>query len=262
MRIELNNYTALVCGSSDGIGKAIAVEFAKSGANVILLARTENKLKSVLQSLEKKEQQNHYFVPVDMNDIDYMIKQVEKLIQKIGHIDILVNNSGGPNPGPIHQATLEELEIAFNQHIKSAHALTQLLIKDMISQKFGRIINIISIGLKEPIQNLGISNTIRGAMGSWAKTLSKELAPYGITVNNILPGYTATQRLMDLFHNNANKLGISYEDYSKSVLEKIPTGRFAKPEEIAYLATFLASKYSSYINGASIPIDGAFLSSI
>ncbi len=262
MNVRLDSLTALVCGSSDGIGKAIAIDFAKAGANVILLAKSEDKLKSVLKSLHKTEKQKHDYISVDMNKTGELISKVRNLINEFSSIDILVNNTGGPPPGPIHKAKLNELEKAFNQHIKSAHALTQLLIQEMIEKKFGRIINIISVGMKEPIENLGISNTIRGAMGSWAKTLSKEIAPFGITVNNILPGYTATQRLIDLFENNAKKLGLSFDEYSKSILSKIPAKRFANPEEIAYLATFLASEYSSYINGTSIPVDGAYLSSI
>jgi 3-oxoacyl-[acyl-carrier protein] reductase len=171
----------------------------------------------------------------------------------------LVNNTGGPAPGKISEAQKDDLINAFNQHIITSQMITTKLLPYMIKAQFGRIINIISIGVKQPIENLGVSNTIRGAMASWAKTLSREVAMNGITVNNILPGYTATERLSYLFKNNAEKQGISVDEYSNGIKLMIPSGRFAQPEEIAFVAGFLSSDFASYINGINLPVDGGYL---
>ncbi|MCX7908363.1 MAG: SDR family oxidoreductase [Ignavibacteria bacterium] len=262
MEISLQNRIALVCGASQGIGYAIASQFAYSGAKVILLARNETKLNEITKTLCIKTNVKHLYVACDISNLQILEIKVKDILSQIEAIHILVNNTGGPEPGLLHNSTTEQLEKAFRQHILSAQKLIELLVPGMKENKFGRIINIVSVGMREPIENLGVSNTVRGAMGSWAKTLSRELAPFGITVNNILPGYTLTERLKSLINNRASAKGVSFEEESLSILQKIPTKRFAKPEEIAYLATFLASEYASYINGTSIPIDGGYLSSI
>lgn len=262
MNLQLNNKTALVCGSSQGIGKAIALQFAQMGANVILLARNLTNLKKCYKELENNSNQKHSIIQADLNRPNQVIEKVKKVLSDYGAIQILINNSGGPSPGSIFEASPSELESAFKQHIIAAQLLTQLLVDGMKKSNYGRIINIISIGLKQPIANLGVSNTIRGAMGSWSKTLSRELASYNITVNNILPGYTLTNRLSALFEHRAKEKGISAEQEEINTASLIPAKRIGKPEEIAFAAGFLASEQASYINGINLPVDGGFLSGI
>lgn len=259
MNIRLDGKTALVCGSSEGIGKAIALQFAEMGANVILMARNDELLKKNLKLLKKNEIQNHTYIQADFNYPEKVIEKVSNYLNSKQSIQILVNNTGGPSAGKLTDSSPEDLTQAFNQHIITAQLLTTKLLPCMIKSNFGRIINIISVGVKQPIDNLGVSNTIRGAMASWAKTLSREVAQSGITVNNLLPGYTATNRLNSLFEINSSRLGISLDEYSKGIKQQIPVGRFAKPEELAYAAGFLVSDYASYINGVNLPVDGGFL---
>lgn len=262
MKIDLAGKIALVCGASKGIGRAIAYQFATSGAQLILLARSENELKEINSELIESTNKVHHYISCDILNIDELENSVLGILDKLGKVDILVNNTGGPPRGLLHTSDLSQLERAFRQHILSAQKLISLLLPGMINHGFGRIINIVSIGMRQPIENLGVSNVVRGAMGSWAKTLSRELGQYGITVNNILPGYTLTDRLKSLINNSSNEKGISFDEEASFILEKIPAKRFAKPEEIAFLATFLASDFAAYINGASIPVDGGFLSCI
>ncbi|MFN3307029.1 MAG: SDR family oxidoreductase [Candidatus Kapaibacteriota bacterium] len=262
MKIDLAGKVALVCGASQGIGRAIAYQFAASGAELILVARSESKLKELSSDLTEITNKQHFYISCDISNIDELKKGVLGVLEKIGNVDILVNNTGGPPQGLLHTSDLYQLEKFFRQHILSAQKLITLLLPGMIKQAFGRIINVVSIGMRQPIYNLGVSNVVRGAMGSWAKTLSRELAHYGITVNNILPGYTLTDRLKSIIQNNANEKGISFNEEANFIIENIPAKRFAKPEEIAFLATFLASDYAAYINGTSIPVDGGFLSCI
>lgn len=262
MQIRLDNYRALVCGSTQGIGLAIARAFANAGASVTLLARNKKKLEEITSELNISTGRYHSFVSVDMSNSMELQKKVMQHLQEVDGFDILVNNSGGPPQGKLFESTVDELEDSFRQHIVSAQILLKALIPRMQAKSYGRIINIVSIGLKQPIDNLGVSNTIRGAMGSWAKTLSRELAEYGITVNNILPGYTLTERLETLFKYNAEENRTSYSEELQKIQQRIPAKRLGKSEEIAYLAVFLASPFASYINGASIPIDGGFLETI
>ena len=259
MLVSLKDKTALVCGSSQGIGKAIAIQFAKMDANVILSARSEEKLKETLLELHNSGIQIHEIIPADYNNPQNFIDKVKDYLNSGKKIDILVNNTGGPSAGSISEAAPALFIQAFNQHIIMSQLLVQSLIEGMKSRGYGRIINVISISVKQPIENLGVSNTVRGAMASWSKTLSRELAPHGITVNNILPGYTKTQRLISLFENKANALNRSVDDISMEVLKDIPAARFGESEELGYLAGFLASPLSSYITGTSIPIDGGFI---
>ncbi|MFH1052590.1 MAG: SDR family oxidoreductase [bacterium] len=260
MQINLNNKTALVCGSSQGIGKAIAIQFANSGANVVMMARSEELLKDNLKELANNGSQKHSYICADFSEPEKAVSKIGEFLVMNGSIDILVNNSGGPAPGKISDAGQESLLDAFNQHVIASQLITKKLIPGMIANNFGRIINIISVGLKQPIENLGVSNVIRGAMASWAKTLSRELAPHGITVNNILPGYTLTSRLTSLFENRAKQQGKTFQEISDGIKANVPSGRFAEPEELAYAACFLASDFASYITGINLPVDGGFLS--
>lgn len=247
--MELKGYQALVCGASKGIGRAIAEQLAVSGAEICLVARDQKALSEVEQNL--KGQTKVESIALDLSDT---AKIRERLSGK--PFQIVVNNTGGPAAGPLLEATAEQLLSAFQQHIIAAQTLAQLFVPGMKERRFGRIINIISTSVKVPIPNLGVSNTIRGAMASWAKTLATELGPFGITVNNVLPGYTSTERLDVLRQNSAAKQGVSPEQIREQWLSSIPAGRFATPLEIAQAAKFLALPASAYINGINLPVDG------
>ncbi|MCX7879775.1 MAG: SDR family oxidoreductase [Ignavibacteria bacterium] len=262
MEIKLEGKIALVCGASQGIGKAIAECFAFAGAKVIALARNEAKLQQLINHLSERTQKVHHYIAIDIGNIELLKVTTESFFDDVGYPDILVNNTGGPSAGKLINASISELIQAYYNHILSAQTLTQVLIPKMKDKRFGRIINIVSIGLRQPIDNLGVSNTIRGAMGSWAKTLSRELAPFGITVNNILPGFTLTERLKELVEKKADENKTNFEYEINKLVESVPAKRLGLPSDIAYLATFLASEFANYINGVSIPVDGGFLSCI
>ncbi len=259
MNLSLTGKKALVCGGTQGIGLAIAKCFADAGAEVHLFARNRDSLKNVAESLPVHGKAQHSFVSADFSNPEAAVKEIESTYGNAPDFDILVNNTGGPAPGPISDENPENLRKAFDSHVVMSQLLTQKLIPGMKQKQFGRIINIISIGAKQPVENLGCSNTIRGAMTSWSKTLSRELAGFGITVNNLLPGYTLTGRLESLFRHRAAESGKTYEEISNQIISNVPAGRFGKPEELAAAALFLASRYSSYITGTNLPVDGGYL---
>lgn len=254
MIVALNNKTALVCGSSDGIGKAIAMELASAGARVVLLARNPEKLENVLSQLPNA-QLNHAFYAVDFSD-NAAVESAAKKIKLENNIDILVNNTGGPPAGPAHKASITEYLDAFKNHLINNQILAQSFVPGMQERKWGRIINVISTSVKLPLPNLGVSNTIRGAVGNWAKTLANELGAFGITVNNVLPGATETQRLGNIISGKSAKTGSAIAEVEAEMLHEIPAGRFGKPEEVAYAACFLASDKAAYINGTNVVVDG------
>lgn len=255
MKLDLQTKNALVCGSSAGIGKASAIELASMGATITLVARNEEKLKAVLAELPTSEGQQHDYLVVDFSNPEVLKKQLATATKdKTFHI--LVNNTGGPKAGPVLTAGLDEFEAAFTQHLKCNHILAQAVIPGMKEAGYGRIINIISTSVKQPIEGLGVSNTIRGAVANWSKTLATEVGPFGITVNNVLPGATATERLTDILHNVAKKINGSFEEAENLMKSVAPAKRFAQPEEIAYAVAFLASESASYINGINLPVDG------
>ena len=256
MIISLKGKTALVCGGSDGIGKATAKGLADAGATVILAARTEGKLKTALAGLSVGNNQAHSYVVIDMDQPENLKSRIEQLIAEKGNIDILINNAGGPPGGPITDADGQQFLLAFQRLLLSAHAITQACYPGMKAAGFGRIINIISTSVKAPLHGLGVSNTIRGAVGNWAKTWANEVAKYGITVNNVLPGATETERLVSIIKNKAEKTGKNIEEISAEMRKEVPADRFAKPEEVAAAAVFLASEQAAYINGINIPVDG------
>lgn len=256
MNVDLTNKRAIVCGSSQGIGKAIALQFAASGASVILIARNEESLRKVLRELSSSKKQNHSFIVADFSEPETLKNKLHNFTSENPPVHILVNNSGGPKSGEAYNAETFEFADAFRNHLICNQILVQALLPGMKKEKYGRIINIISTSVRQPIKNLGVSNTIRAAVAGWAKTISQELAPFGITVNNILPGATKTERLYSLFKDRAEKSGKSIEEIEKEGLAEIPLGRFAEPEELGYSAAFLASPLAAYINGVSIPIDG------
>lgn len=228
------------------------MELASLGCRVVVLARSQDKLDRVVNALPGD---GHQGVAVDLSDRDILETRISQQLEK-GPIHILVNNTGGPPPGPIAEATDEAFLAGFNQHVLAASLLTRLTLPGMKDAGYGRIINVISTSVKIPIPNLGVSNTIRGAMASWAKTLSMEVAPHGVTVNNVLPGYTKTPRLDKLIANFAQKTGKSLEEATEVWKGRVPAGRFAQPEEVASAAAFLASPAAGYISGVSIPVDG------
>lgn len=261
MNLSLEGKNAIICGSSQGIGYAIAGELALMGANCILLARNEENLKLAAGELDISIRQLHSYHAIDFNDHNALRATLDEIISN-QPIHILINNSGGPAAGPIVDATEEQFLQAFNQHLVTNHILTKAVIEGMKTEGYGRIVNIISTSVKVPLKNLGVSNTIRGAVASWAKTMSNELAQFGITVNNVLPGATRTQRLEAILSNTSQKKGISLEDVEKEMMEEIPAKRFAEAAEIAAVAAFLATPAAAYVNGVSIPVDGGRTGSI
>lgn len=256
MNLDLTGKTALVCGASQGLGAAVAHELALMGANVYLLARNEENLKAVLYSLDTALQQQHGYFVADTSDPSTVSSMISDFLLKGHTIDILVNNSGGPASGPLLNTAVDDLEKSFRSHLVAAHTLAQLLVPGMQQNGFGRIINIVSTSVKQPINGLGISNTVRAAVANWAKTLANEIGKYGITVNNVLPGYTKTDRLDYLFGKQAADAGITVDTIVDKTVALIPAGRLGEPEEFAAAVAFLCSPAASYINGINLPVDG------
>lgn len=262
MDISLLERKALVCGASQGIGAAVAKELADNGASVTICARNEEKLVSVCNSLPSDKGQTHSYLCFDAQDPSNVREIISEHIKSHGNYQILINNSGGPNPGAAAEAKIEDFIVAFNQHLLTSQVLLQGLLPGMKSSGFGRVINIISTSVKQPIKGLGVSNTIRGAVANWSKTLADELGGFGITVNNVLPGATQTQRLESIFENKSIKFNKSLENIVEDDLRTIPAARFAKPYEIANVVSFLASTAASYVNGINVPVDGGRTNSL
>ncbi len=256
MNLSLTGKYALVGGSTQGIGKAAAIELALLGAHVILLARDESKLKQVIKELDASKGQQHGYICADFSDPAALQTKVETYLKNNPGIHILVNNTGGPPAGPVLSAKTAEFISAFNNHLICNHILAQALIPGMKTAGYGRIINVISTSVKQPIHGLGVSNTIRAAVGNWSKTLATEVAPFGITVNNVLPGAANTIRLQSIFENKAQKTGKSVEEIKQEMINEIPAARIAEPNEVANAVAFLASPAASYINGINVPVDG------
>jgi len=255
MNINLSGLNAWVGGGSQGIGFATAYKLAEAGASVILVARNEEKLKKALADLPVKEGAIHRYLSLDYNDATSLLDAAGKIANEMT-IHILVNNSGGPAAGPASFAKPAAFLQAFQQHLIAQHILVQALLPGMKAKKYGRIINIISTSVKQPLPGLGVSNTIRGAVANWSKTLANELGSFGITVNNVLPGATATERLDDIIKNTATKKLITIEEAEEAMIAAIPAARFGKPEEIAAAVVFLASPQAAYVNGINLPVDG------
>lgn len=252
----LTGKRALVCGSSQGMGRACAVELARLGAEVTLVARTEATLRETLSALSTDAGQKHAHIVADFKDSAGLQAKVADQVEHSGPIQILVNNTGGPPHGAIVDATPEQFLQAISNHIVCNHLLVQTLLPGMKSSGYGRIVNIISTSVIQPIKGLGVSNTTRGAVANWGRTLAGELAPLGITVNNVLPGFTATGRLQTLFQAKAEKAGTSVEQVERSIVESIPMQRLADPAEIASVVAFLVSPAASYLTGVNLPVDG------
>jgi 3-oxoacyl-[acyl-carrier protein] reductase len=255
MNLDLTGKKAVVCGSTQGIGFAAAKELATLGATVYLMARNADKLKEACAALPTPASQQHGIIVADFAHTS----EVETAIQEFAaqhDIHILINNTGGPNPGPAIDADIEAFRIAFNAHLINNQILAKALVPGMKKNGYGRIINVISTSVKQPLPNLGVSNTIRGAVANWAKTLAMELGAFNITVNNVLPGATETGRLEQIIGNKANKMGVDANEVKHEMENEVPMKRLGKPEEIAAAIAFLASPAASYINGINVPVDG------
>ena len=255
MNLDLTGKHALVGGGSKGIGLATAQELALLGATVTLAARHEATLRQALATLASAQGQQHRMLIVDYDDRMALKATVDRLVAD-HPVHILINNTGGPPAGPIHQAAPDAFLAAFERHVLSAQVLTQLCLPGMRAAGYGRIINVISTSVKAPLRGLGVSNTTRGAMANWAKTMANELGAFGITVNNVLPGATATGRLAEIIDNKAARSEQPTAVVTTAMQAGIPLGRFAKPREVGAAAAFLATPAAAYINGINLPVDG------
>ena len=256
MNLNLKNKTALVCGSTQGLGLASATEIALLGANVILMARDEEKLKNTLSKLDTSLGQQHNYIVADFSSHENVSASINNYLNNGNQIHILVNNTGGPAGGKAIDANIEEYLQAFNNHLICNHILVQAIVPGMKAAGFGRIINVISTSVKQPLAGLGVSNTIRAAVANWSKTLSSELGQFGITVNNVLPGFTQTTRADYVIKKKAADSGKSEEEVMKSLVAEIPVGRIGQPEEFGATVAFLCSPAAAYINGINLPVDG------
>ena len=257
MNLNLTDKKAFVCGSTQGIGRAAAIELANLGASIVLLARNEESLKRVKDELNDSQNQRHDFIAADFSKPEELKNKVGEYLENNNQpVHILVNNTGGPPAGKAVDAQLNDFVAAFQNHLLCNQILAQFLVEGMKSEKYGRIINVISTSVKQPIPNLGVSNTIRGAVASWAKTLAGELGEFGITVNNVLPGFTKTARLQSIIENNAKKSGAEIEEIETKMQAETPAKRFAEASEVANAIAFLASPAAAYINGVNLPVDG------
>lgn len=255
MNLDLTGKHAVVCGSTQGIGKASAMELAALGASITLMARNEEKLKQTLSELSVLGSQKHGYLVADFLDTENVKRVIARHVQS-NEVHILVNNTGGPPGGLAIDAKEEEFIKAFTAHLICNQLLVQAVVPAMKAEKYGRIINIISTSVKIPLKGLGVSNTIRGAVANWAKTLSVELAPYGITVNNVLPGATLTGRLEAIVQAKAEKTGKPAEEVMHEMVREIPAGRVGDAHEVAAAVAFLATPAAAYINGINVPVDG------
>lgn len=262
LNLDLSGKHALVGGASQGIGAASARALAEQGASITLVARSEDKLKGVLAQLATQHHQQHDYFCADLDQPAALKTTLDAWLKQHAPVHILVNNSGGPPGGPAHAASPDEYQQAFSRLLLSAQILVQGLLPGMRTAGYGRIVNVISTSVKEPIKGLGVSNTVRWAVAGWAKTLANELGTHGITVNNVLPGFTRTGRIESLFKARAQKEQRPIAEIEADARAIIPLGRIAEPEEIAAAIAFLASPAASYINGINLPVDGGRIQSL
>ncbi|WP_422348898.1 SDR family oxidoreductase [Flagellimonas sp.] len=261
MKISLEGKSALVGGSSKGIGEAIARQLADSGASVTLMARNKPKMEAIIQELDTSQGQTHQYLVVDFSNFESFKETISSFI-RANPIDILVNNTQGPEAGGALEKNVEDYQLAFDLLFKSVVYTTTLALEHMQRQQWGRIINVASISVKEPLNYLALSNSIRAAVVTWAKSLAFDVAKDGITVNNVLTGYFDTDRIAQLNAKKAEKLGVMPSEVRFNMEEQVPAKRIGNPQEFGFLATFLASEKAAYINGTNIPIDGGLLKSL
>ncbi len=255
MNLSLAGKNALVGGGSAGIGRAVAAELAALGANVILLARTESALQQAVAALDTSQGQQHGYLVADFSDSQLLLEKVMALLER-QPVHILVNNTGGPPGGPIVEASGQAFLMAYHNHLLCNQLLAQAVLPGMRAAAYGRIVNIISTSVKEPLDNLGVSNSTRWAVAGWAKTWANEAGRFGVTVNNVLPGYTRTGRLDEIIEKRAAAGGLSRETVEEQFKSHVPLRRFAEPEEVAAAVAFLTSPAAAYINGINVPVDG------
>jgi 3-oxoacyl-[acyl-carrier protein] reductase len=256
MNLDLTNRTALVCGASQGLGLASATELALMGANVIAASRNEAKLRRAIEIFDTSKGQKHGLLVLDLSNPDEVKHIVSAFLEKGNVIHILVNNAGGPPSAPMIETDIAEIENAFRTHVISSHLLAQLAFPGMKAAGFGRIVNITSASVKQPINGLGISNLVRAAVANWAKPLANEISSFGITINNVLPGYTRTDRLDYLFSKQATAQGVDKEAVFQRMAATIPIGRLGEPSEFGAAVAFLCSPAAAFINGINLPVDG------
>jgi len=253
---SLKGQRALVCGSSQGIGLASAVALAERGASVSLVARDERALEAVRERLPRDQGQAHAVVVADFDDPEALGSRVRAHLAEVGPCSILVNNTGGPPGGPITDATASDFQRAMTRHLIANQTLLQAVLPGMKELGYGRVINITSTSVVAPIPGLGVSNTVRAAVANWARTLAYELGPFGITVNNVLPGYTDTARLRSLVAKRAEREGLEASDVEQRWRQSVPLRRFATPQEQGEVVAFLASPAAAYVTGVNLPVDG------
>jgi 3-oxoacyl-[acyl-carrier protein] reductase len=255
MNLSLLHRHAIVGGSSAGIGRAVAIELALLGAHVTLIARTESRLQAVITELDTAQGQQHRYIVGDYAHPTELVRRVADLV--VGHpAHILVNNTGGPPPGPIVEASTEAFLLAYQQHLLCNQLLAQTVLPGMKENGYGRIINVISTSVKEPLDQLGVSNTTRWSVAAWAKTWANEVGPFGVTVNNVLPGYTETDRLHDIIARRSAQTETDMSIVQQQLQQHVPLRRFAQPQEVAAAVAFLASPAAAYITGINLPVDG------
>jgi 3-oxoacyl-[acyl-carrier protein] reductase len=259
MNLDLKGKTAVVCGSTQGLGFASAAELALLGANIVLVARNEEKLKETVNKLDTSVGQSHRYLVADFSDAGQVSTAIQRFVAEKNIAHILVNNTGGPAGGPALNAQPAEFVQAFQSHLICNHILVQALVPGMKAEGYGRIINIISTSVKAPISGLGVSNTIRAAVANWSKTLATELGPFGITVNNVLPGFTKTVRADYVIQKKAAETGKTEEIVMQDLVAEIPAGRIGRPEEFGAAVAFLCAPAAAYINGINLPVDGGRL---
>lgn len=261
MDLDLTGRHALVCGASEGIGRATALELAQLGASVTVLARRADALQAVVADLARAQGQHHHALAVDMDDTSALQATVARHLT-VHPAQILIHNTGGPPGGTAHEAEAAAFESAFRRHLIGGQVLVQAVLPGMRAARWGRIVNVISTSVREPIAGLGVSNTVRGAVASWAKTLSRELAPEGITVNNVLPGYTRTGRIDQIVADRVRRTGQDEATVLAAMRTGVPAGRFAEPAETAGVIAFLCAPAAAYVIGVSLPVDGGRMASI
>lgn len=261
MDLDLTGRHALVCGASEGIGRATALELAQLGASVTVLARRADALQAVVADLTRAQGQQHHALAVDMDDTTALQATVTRHVA-VHPAQILIHNTGGPPGGTAHEAETAAFESAFRRHLIGGQVLVQAVLPGMRAARWGRIVNVISTSVREPIAGLGVSNTVRGAVASWAKTLSRELAPEGITVNNVLPGYTRTGRIDQIVADRVRRTGQDEATVLAAMRAGVPAGRFAEPAETAGVIAFLCAPAAAYVTGVSLPVDGGRMASI
>jgi len=261
MNIQLIGKKALVGGSSSGIGKAIAIELAKCGASIVLMARSEDKLKEVVAELDQSLGQSHSYLVTDFNDYEKHKVNLTQFFEE-SEIDILINNTNGPTAGDVMGMGESDYLGAFNLLFQNAVFTSNLALSHMRRSGYGRIINVSSMTVKEPQDNLVLSNTMRTALVSWSKSLSNAVAKDGITVNSVMTGYFDTDRLNSLMHIQAGREDVSFEKIKAKRVDSVPMKRLGQPKEYGYLVAFIASEYASFLTGASIPLDGGIAKTI